>query len=58
METSVVIIAIISIICTLGVLGLFYWFVNRKNPTKISRTENRKEQVERPAPNEIEDPLN
>lgn len=58
METSVIIIVIITIICTLGVLGLFYWFVSRKNPAKIGRTEERKEQVEKPAPNEVEDPLN
>lgn len=58
METSVIIIAVIAIICTLGVLGLFHWFVRRKNPTKIGNTENRKEQVERPTSTELEDPLN
>lgn len=58
METSVIIIAVIAIICTLGVLGLFHWFVRRKNPTKIGSTEARKELVEKPTTTEMEDPLN
>lgn len=58
MDTSTVIIVIISIVCTIGVFGVFYWFVQRKNPPKVSPTEEKKEQIERPEPNEIDDPLN
>lgn len=58
MQTSTIVIVIITLICTICVLGIFYWFVKRKNPPKISQTEEKKEIVERPASDEIDDPLN
>lgn len=58
MESSNTIVIVISIVCAIGLLGLFYWFVQRKNPTKVSPTEEKKEQTEKPSPDEIDDPLN
>ncbi len=49
---------IISLVCTLLLLFAAIWFINRKNRPKISRTEERKAEVEKPEINEIDDPLN
>jgi flagellar basal body-associated protein FliL len=49
---------IVTFVC-LVVLGLVtYWFVAKKNPTKISSREEIVEKNPAPQPGELEDPMN
>lgn len=49
---------VVTLIC-LVILGLVtYWFVNRKNSTKISSQREIIEEGKTPDPEELEDPMN
>lgn len=49
---------VVTLIC-LVILGLVtYWFVNRKNSTKISSQREIIEEGKKPDPEELEDPMN
>ncbi|MFA7686436.1 MAG: hypothetical protein WCY25_01065 [Moheibacter sp.] len=58
MTTIEIVIVIFSVIATLAVIWVTTWFVRRKNPPKVSQTEEKKARFDRPEPDEIEDPLN
>lgn len=58
MSTIEIIIVVFSVLATLATIWVTTVFVRRKNPTKVSPTEERKEKIEQPKPGEVEDPLN
>lgn len=58
MSTTEIIIVIFSVLATITTIWVTAWFVRRKNRPKVSRTEDRKAELEKPRSGEIEDPLN
>lgn len=53
------IISIVATILCLVILAIVtYWFINKRNPTKISSQEDIVEKGKRPSSDEIQDPMN